>query len=360
MTLRTVQLVRGLQKNEELGAWRIASRLKRLGIRVSLRTCGRLLALNRQLYGLPKPKRSPPPKQAMPFAAEKRHEYWSVDIRYLDTPQYGGGQVYCISILENYSRAVLSSAVSPKQDTTAFLRVFFDAVARFGIPQGLVSDSGGVFRAKQAQDIYRRLGITKYEIEKGKPWQNYVETHWNVQRRMADYEFAKATTWDEVYWVHRQWVLDYNAEDHWAHRQRADGRHSPREVLGDLVILRYAPDVLHRIFHTTRFTRQVDAAGYVQVRHWRIYGEYGLAGQVVVVWLYHETLTVTYGDMPLAQYRVSYQPDAKHLRAVAEPQLFDTIYHSSQLPLWALDDAQWLKAIRVPPPQRHRRSRSPA
>src|SRR3712207_8368576 len=55
--------------------------------------------------------------------------------------------------------------------------------------------------------------ITKYEIEKGKPWQNYVETHWNVQRRMADYEFVKATSWDEVYGVHRQWVQDYNAEE---------------------------------------------------------------------------------------------------------------------------------------------------
>jgi hypothetical protein len=307
-----------------------------------------VLALNRQLYGLPKPDRSPPEKRAMPFAATKRHEYWSVDIRYLDTPNYGGGQVYCISVLENYSRAILASAVSPKQDTTAFLRVFFDAVARFGAPQGLVSDSGGVFRAKQAKDIYRRLGITKYEIERGQPWQNYVETHWNVQRRMADYEFAKATTWDEVYWVHRQWVQDYNAEDHWAHRTRDDGRHSPRAVLGDLVLLRYAPDVIHRIFHTTRFTRQVDAAGYVQFRHWRIYGEYGLAGQAAVVWLYQETLTVTYGDTPLAQYRVSYQPDALRLRTVTEPQLFDTIYRTAQLNLWDLDDDQWLKIMRVP------------
>jgi transposase len=309
VTLRTIQIVRGLQKNESLGAWRIASRLKRLGIHVSLRTCGRVLALNRQLYGLPKPDRSPPEKRAMPFAASKRHEYWSVDIRYLDTPNYGGGQVYCISILENYSRAILASAVSPKQDTTAFLRVFFDAVARFGAPTGLVSDSGAVFRAKQAKDIYRRLGITKYEIEQGKPWQNYIETHWNVQRRMADYEFVKATTWDEVYWVHWQWVQDYNAEDHWAHRTRPDGRHSPREVLGDLVLLRYTPDVLHRIFHTTRFTRHVDAAGYVQFRHWRIYGEYGVAGQDAVVWLYQETLTVTYGDTPLARnfsYYVEY------------------------------------------------------
>jgi transposase InsO family protein len=348
VTLTTLRLVHDLQQNEGFGAWRLRSRLKWLGIRLSAATCGRILRLHRQLDGLPKPKRSPPEKQPMPFAAQKRHEYWSADIRYLDTPNYGGGRVYCISILDNYSRAILASAVSPKQDTPAFLRVFFDAVANFGAPKGLVSDRGGVFRAKHAQDIYRRLGITKYQIERGKPWQNYIETHWNVQRRMADYEFAKTTTWDDVYWVHRQWVQDYNAEDHWAHRTRADGRHSPEAVLGKLRLDPYAPDVLHRIFHTTRFHRRVDAQGYVQFRQWRVYGEYGLAGQVAAVWLYADTLTIVFEDTTLAQYRVSYQPDALHLRTVTEPQLFETIYRSAQLELWSLSDDQWLKVLHVP------------
>jgi len=198
VTLKIFRVVRNLQENQRYGAYRIYTKLKRLGIRVSPRTCGRILALNRHLYGLPKPKQAPRDKRAMPFAASKRHEYWSVDIRYLDTPAYPGGQVYCISILENYSRAILASAVSLKQDTPAFLRVFFNAVAQFGSPQGLVSDSGGVFRAKQARDIYRRLRITKYEIERGQPWENYIETHWSVQRRMADYAFAKPTTWDDI------------------------------------------------------------------------------------------------------------------------------------------------------------------
>jgi transposase InsO family protein len=356
VTLKTVPIVRQLQENKRLGAYRIAAKLKRLGIPTSPRTCGRLLVLNRQLYGLPKLKQTPHDKRVMPFAADKRHAYWSVDVRYLDTPNYGGSQVYCISILENYSRAVLASAVSPKQDTTAFLRVFFDAVAQFGPPQGLVSDSGSVFRAKQAKDIYRRLGITKHEIERGQPWQNYIETHWSIQRRMADYAFDKATTWDEVYGVHQQWVHDYNAEDHWAHRARADERRSPQDVLGKLVLVRYDPNELHRIFYTTRFTRRVDTHGYVQFRQWRIYGEYGVAGQRTVIWLYGETLTVVFNDTPLAQYRVTYQPDLVHLRTVTDPQLFDTIYRSAQLLLWDVHEDTWLKVVRLPgramPPKR--------
>ena len=154
---------------------------------------------------------------------------------------------------------------------------------------------------------------------------------------MADYHFAHATTWDDVYWVHHQWVRDYNVEDYWAHRTRQDGRHSPEAVLGRLQLDPCPPDVLHRIFHTTRFTHRVDAHGDVQFRQWRICSEYGLAVHQVAVWLYGDTLTLVVDDTALAQYRVSYQPNALHLRTVTEPQLFDTIYRSAQLAPWTLD-----------------------
>ncbi len=137
--------------------------------------------------------------------------------------------------------------------------------------------------------------------------------------------------------MHHQWVHDYNAEEHWAHRTREDGRRSPEDVLGKLVLLRYDRNELHQIFYTTRFMRRVDQHGYVHFRQWRIYGEYGIARQRAVVWLYGETLTVVFNDTPLAQYRVTYQPDLVHLRTVQEPHLFDTIYRSAPRVLWHLD-----------------------
>jgi hypothetical protein len=50
-----------------------------------------------------------------------------VDIRYLG---YGTGdcKVYCISILENYSRAILASGLSRSQDLTAYLIVLYMAL----------------------------------------------------------------------------------------------------------------------------------------------------------------------------------------------------------------------------------------
>jgi transposase InsO family protein len=121
----------------------------------------------------------------MPFRASRRHQYWTVDIRYLDH-NLDDERIYCISILENYSRAILASAISRKQDLTAYLMVLFAAIRQHGAPEALVSDGGGVFRAKQAQHIYDRVGILKLTIEPRQSWQSYIETAFNVQRRMAD------------------------------------------------------------------------------------------------------------------------------------------------------------------------------
>lgn len=54
----------------------------------------------------------------MPFQASRRRQYWTVDLRYLDMHQLGGGNIYVISILENFSRAILASGVSRTQDLT--------------------------------------------------------------------------------------------------------------------------------------------------------------------------------------------------------------------------------------------------
>jgi hypothetical protein len=51
------------------------------------------------------------------------------------------------------------------------------------------------------------------------------------------------------------------------------------------------------------------------------------------VWLYGETLTVSFVETALAEYWVSYQPHLIHLRTVEEPHRFVTPYHSPQLPL---------------------------
>jgi putative transposase len=96
----------------ELGAYRVRAALEQIGIHLSQATCGRLLALNRPLYGVAQPKGAAPrQRKEMPFRASFRHGWWSVDVRYIEEHQLGFPEpLYMISILENYSRAILGSA----------------------------------------------------------------------------------------------------------------------------------------------------------------------------------------------------------------------------------------------------------
>lgn len=137
--------------------------------------------------------------------------------------------------------------------------VLYAAVWQHGVPEALVSDSGGIFAtAKQAKAIYKVLGIRKEEIERRQPWQSLIEANFGVQARIADRDFAHATTWNAVLALHEQCVADFNYQVHCAHRQREDGRRSPADVLGWVSRRAINAKELHRVFYTTRWTRPHD------------------------------------------------------------------------------------------------------
>lgn len=354
--LTAMLAVRRLGRNPRIGAWRVHAALRRMGIKLSPATVGRMLALNRELYRGPRPTPPPRVKKAMPFRAAYRHQFWTVDIRYLDMHRLGGGMIYVIAILENYSRAILASAISRRQDTTAFLRVLHAAIEMHGSPDGLVSDNAAVFESKKALHIYAQLGIAKHAIEKGQPWQSYIETTFAIQQRLADYEFEHATTWDELQAAHDRWMGEYNHQLHWAHRMRDDGQETPADVLAWTYGQVWEPAALQLVFHATRFTRRLDTSGYVRFRYWRLYAEPGLARRPVAVWLHKEELTIVVDATELAHYTVAYAPDGKQFRDVSNPQVYDTPYRSPQLPLWQFGDTEWLKILQLPRYARKRRS----
>ncbi|MDP9371478.1 MAG: hypothetical protein M3Q65_03275 [Chloroflexota bacterium] len=154
-------------------------------------------------------------------------------------------------------------------------------------------------------------------------------------------------SWDELLRVHEQWVRDYNEQMHWAHRQREDGRQSPKAVLAGARGRPIDEATLHRLFYTLRFGRVLDSHGYARLRHWKVYGERGLARRPVGVWLYGAQLLVEYREEVLAEYRVTYEPGKRQLKAVTLHRLFDTPFRSPQPWLFQLDDAHWRKAWRT-------------
>lgn len=347
--LRAMAAIRRLQANADLGEFRVHAKLRQMGIHLSPRTCGRIMARHRNL-GLPRPAEPQPHEpRGMPFAATYRHEYWSVDIRYIEEHGLADPKpVYVISILENYSRALLASVISPRQDLTAFLMILRAALFEHGCPTGIVSDGGSIFKANQVLKIYKALGIERHQIAPGAPWQNSIETHFNIMRRMADHHYARAATWSELRAAHDTFFADYNLQSHYAHLHRTDGRHTPRDVLGWVHGVWCDEAELDRLFRL-RSPRVFDASGYLRYKRWRIYGERGLAGQRGAVWLFGEVLTVGYEEEPLAQYRVHYAPGSGRIAALSEARLFPPRHPSPQPYLWALDDLDWHAVLPLPP-----------
>lgn len=360
VTLREMNEVKKLASNPDLGAYRVMAALEQIGIKLSQRTCGRLLALNRSLYGIQVPKGGAPhQKKEMPFKATFRHEYWSVDVRYIEEHRIPdvNGPIYLISILENYSRAVLASKISPTQNQWDYLQVLFAAFSSAGVPKAIVSDGGAIFYCNHAVEVYKALGITKERIDKKQAWQNYIETHFNIFRRMADAKFAVATSWEQALAVHQKWMQDYNSQRHWSHEKREDGCHSPAQVIGWHKGTMYPESVLNRILFATRYTRSLDKHGFLRFSNWKFYGERGLAHQSVAVWVYEGTLKIEYQAMTLSKYTVELQEDRKHLKAVNNPSLAETPFRSPQLTLIDLGPDAWVLFWRITPygPMRHKR-----
>jgi transposase len=353
--LKAMAAIRRLQANPLLGAFRVHAALEQLGIRLSPRTCGAILAEHRVLGIGRRPDRVPGEPQAMPFAATRWHQWWSVDARYLEHHGLGTGKpVYVLAVLDNFSRALLASRLSLRQDLTAYLIVLRDALARYGIPEGIVSDSGGIFRANRARAIYDALGIRKEAIDRGQPWQNYIETMFSVMRRMADHDFARAGSWADLQAVHARFARDDHHRPHQAHRGQPVGRRTPTAVLTWIGGRPCDPAALDHLFRL-RESRVIRGTGRIRFWHRRLDGERGLAGERAAVWIDEEAPTIEYASEALARYRVAFAPDGRHRRRVDEPRRFPTRFSSPQPVLPALDETAWHPARRSAPYRPRRR-----
>jgi hypothetical protein len=174
---------------------------------------------------------------------------------------------------------------------------------------------------------------------------------------MADWHFSRAENWARLVEAHDRFVADYNAQPHFAHSKREDGRRSPKEVLSWVTGMRFHPKDLERAFFSERFSRVLDALGYATLMRWRLYAEEGLAGKEADLWLLEKTLTVEHAGEPLSAYEIAYDgrsPGARsgsgRLLRVSKPTLFETSFAASQPRLFGLAETLgdgWLKTLRL-------------
>ena len=169
---------------------------------------------------------------------------------------------------------------------------------------------------------------------------------------MADWRFARAESWAGLAEAHERFVEDYNAQSHFAHLGRDDGRRTPSEVLGFVSGVRHREEELGCAFFSARFVRVLDSLGYARFRHWRVYGEEALAGREAALWLAAESLAVEHGGETLSRYEAKVEAGTGRLRAVGRAKLFETSYRREppQRRLFALaelGEGGWLKALRL-------------
>ena len=182
------------------------------GCAFSPRTCGRILALHRALGAAWPVHAMPHEPQAMPFAATRRHQSGRSISGTLKTIPLGTGKpVYVDHDPGKLQPGAAGQRHLPSANLTAYLIVLRAAMEAHGAPEALVSDSGSVFKAKQSHgSSTRHLASGTSEIDRRQPWQNYIETHFNVMRRMADDHYAQAATWSDVQATHARFFTDYN------------------------------------------------------------------------------------------------------------------------------------------------------
>jgi hypothetical protein len=363
--LPIAKTIKELQEESAIGAFRMAAALKQqYGIELSPATCGRVMAQNRELYHLPQAPRKPPvPKKLMPFATSIPHRWWSVDLCYIEQHRIPGvnGPAYIWTILDNASRQIIASAPSKTQTLWDFLLVLFTAIHVHGAPIGLVSDGGGVFKANVAIELYARMGIEKTQIERRRPWQNYVESSFNIMKHMEAYKLAHAATWEEFCAVHARWVADYNHQAHFAHQDREDGLRTPAEVLGGAKGRLVPIPTLHDLFELLMAQRRIRPSGYIRYQNWHLYGQQGLDGKNAGVLLMKETLTIAYGSQIVSQYEVASTPDGHGRRTIAtalERFIVPPLESPPDIPLWdvpTMQEIEWRKVYRARPygPRRH-------
>jgi transposase InsO family protein len=89
-----------------------------------------------------------------------------------------GVKWWSLIMLEGYSRTILAGAMAPTEATWAALMVLYTACLRYGVPNTLISDSGGAYTSNDFEAVCARLHIQHETIEstKGESYQNLMVT----------------------------------------------------------------------------------------------------------------------------------------------------------------------------------------
>jgi putative transposase len=348
------------KRHPDAGEFRIWSLLAQPDL--SVRTIGRIMALNKRVYeDIPhvRKKGPKPPPQPHPYKARHPHEFWFIDGRMMDFA-LAGVRWWSLIVLDGYSRTMLAGMVAPTEASWGALMVLYTACLHYGVPEALISDSGGAFTSRAFEAVLARLQIHHETIEstKGESYQNLMETHFNIQRRLYDYQFSLTTTSAAFEQAHHAFMATYNTT---AHQGLLNDRFDPPiplQVLGEAIGRRYSAEELNRHFAHDLFPRTTNPYGCVTLHHYHFYVEQGLPTTKVLLWLSGDQLRAVFDNVVVAEYRCHYDWRSRHVTNIRDGVFYRTRYASAQGALIPITPQESRVLYRSPSGRRRRRQPS--
>jgi hypothetical protein len=253
---------------------------------------------------------------------------------------------------------MLAGAVAPTEASWVALMVLYTACLRYGVPQFLISDSGGAFISNEFEAVCTRLQIEHKPMEstKGESYLNWMETHFNVQRRLYDYQFSLSTTPMEFEQAHQAFMHLYNTTAHQGLLKEHFYPPIPLQVLGEAKGRLYTAEELTRKFSQALFPRTTNQYGCVTLHSYHFYVEQGVPKTQVLLWVYGEQLRAVLDNVVLAEYCCRYDWRERKVRDIHDGIFYPTRFASSQGTLIPLNPQESLvvyrpQALRRPAPR---------
>jgi Integrase core domain len=315
-----------------------------------------MMALNKKVYDdIPHVHTKGPklPSQPHPYKARHPHEYWFIDGRQMDFA-LDGVKWWSILVLAGYSRTILAGAMAPTEATWAALMVLSTACVRYGAPTALVSDSGGAYTSEAFEAVCGRLEIDHKTIvsTQGESYLNWIETHFNIQRRLFDYQFSLTQTPAELEQVHQRFIQTYNTIAHEGLVKEGFASPIPIQVLADAKGQLYSPDELARKFSRAVFPRTTNRYGCVTLHSSHFYIEQGVPKPQILLWVYGEQLRAVLDHIVLAEYHCRYDWRTHKVTEIRDGSSYATRFASPQGSLIPLTPQESLVLYRPQPSRR--------
>ncbi len=227
---------------------------------------------------------------------------------------------------------MLAGAVAPSEASRVALMVLYTACLRYGAPEHLISDKGGAYISDEFEAVCERLGIDHKRITstEGESSLNLMETHFNVQRRLYDYQFALTSTPLEFEQAHQDFLQLYNTTAHQGLLEEQFASPIPRDVLGKAKGRLYTPDALERQFSRALFPRTTNRYGCVTLHSYHFYVEEGLPKTQVLLWIYGNELRVVCDNVVLAEYHCRYDLRHRKVKDIREGRFYVTRFASPE------------------------------